>query len=177
MKTTIVSLKPLLRHASLGSISHGTLRTEDLLSTFISELESQMLVNGDYFSDPANFDERDKLTTLIGEAQDCFSEDGSDIDPEKEELASELVNEAFFNALEAFAPPYCYFGANEGDGSDFGYWPSMDAINDLPCIADNSPKAIAAEQSADWSTDIRYVNDHGNVTVYGADGSVILELV
>lgn len=133
--------------------------------------------NGEYFALPENRGERDKLTTIIGEAQDCFSEDGEDIDPEKEDLASELVNESFFNALEAFAPPYCYFGAHEGDGSDFGYWPSMDAINDLPCIADNSDEAIAAEQSADWSTDVRYVNDHGNVTVYGADGSVILELV
>lgn len=53
----------------------------------------------------------------------------------------------------------------------------MESIEELPCIADNSDEAIAAEQSADWSTDVRYVNDHGNVTVYGADGSVLLELV
>lgn len=169
----IASIKP----ASLGSISHGTLRTEDLLSAFLSELESRIFLNGDYFSRPENFAERDRLANLVGEAQDCFAEDGNEIDPEKEDEASELVNERLPDALNMFAPSYCYFGAHEGDGSDFGYWPDIFAIEELPCIADNSAEAIAAEQSEDFSTDVRYVNDHGNVTVYGADGSVLLELV
>lgn len=82
-----------LKTATLDSISHGTLRPEDLLSAFLHQLEWQIRRNSDYYSDPANFSERDKLNNLVGEAQDCFAEDGNEIDPEKEGEAQELINE------------------------------------------------------------------------------------
>lgn len=166
-----------MKTAHIGSISTGTLRTEDLLSAFASELESLILVNGDHFSLPENFGERDRLNNLVGEAQDCFSDDGETIREFSREHADYLVNETLPDALTQFAPPYCYFGAHPGDGSDFGFWPDHDAIEELPQIANNGAEDIAREQSDDFTTDVRYVNDHGNVTVYGADGSVLLELV
>lgn len=167
-----------ITRASLGSISHDTLRTQDLLSAFLHELEWNIRRNGAFFSNPENFALRDKLNSLIGDAQDCFDEDGNDIDPKKEDEASELINETLPNTLtEYFAPPYCSFGAHEGDGSDFGYWPNWGEIDDLPQVSDNSDEAITAEQSDDYRTDVRYVNDHGNTTIYGADGSILLELV
>lgn len=104
--------------ATPGSISHGTLREADLLSTFISELEGLILVNADHFSR----DERDRLCGFIGEAQDCFSEDGNDIAEGKEEAAG-YVLESLFDALDLFSPENHTFSAHEGDGSDFGYWP------------------------------------------------------
>ena len=58
MKTQQIELKP----ATIGSISHGTLRTEDLLSAFLSDLEWQVSRNGLYFSSPENFGERDNIT-------------------------------------------------------------------------------------------------------------------
>lgn len=164
-----------MKLASLGTISHGTLRTEDLLHEFICELEWQIRNNGEHFSRPENFADRDRLNNLVGEAQDCFAPDGSEIDPDKEEEASELVNETLPNALSEFAKPYCYFGAHEGDGSDFGYWPSHDSVEELPAV-ENVEQGIAL-QEPDYSTDFRIVNDHGNVTVYGADGSTLLEIV
>ena len=167
MKTSLVTLKP----AAIGSISHGTLRTEDLLSAFISELEWQTARNGLYFSSPENFGERDKLTNIIGEAQDCFSDDGNTIAEDKEDEASELVNE-IQDALNSFAGPYCYFGAHEGDGSDFGYWPDMSAIEDLPAY-DGTDEA----QDAGEGNDFRVVNDHGNVEIYSASGESILGIV
>ncbi len=166
MNTQNLAIKP----ASLGTVSHGTLRTQDLLSAFISELEWQINRNGEYFSSPANFQERDKLANLIGEAQDCFADDGEDIDPEKENEASELVNETLPDALNVFAKPYCYFGSHEGDGSDFGFWPSHDQIDELPTVE-------GSDEAKELGEDCKSVNDHGNVTVYGGDGSIILELV
>lgn len=159
-----------LKTASIGSISHGTLRTEDLLSAFLSELEWNIRRNGNFFCLPGNFGERDRLNNLVGEAQDCFAEDGDGIDPDKEAEADELVNEALPDALQEFAPPYCDFGSHPGDGSDFGYWPSTEAIDELPTVEDS-------DAAKELGEDCKSVNDHGNVTVYGADGSVLLELV
>jgi len=159
---------PTLKPARIGSISHGTLRTEDLLHTFLCELEGLCLLSGDYLSQ--NHAERDRYANLIGEAQDCFAEDGEEIDEEKEETANYLVNESMPDALNQFAPPYCYFGAHEGDGSDFGFWPSHDSIEELPRVNDSDEARALGEDCA-------FVNDHGNVTVYSGTGEVILEIV
>jgi hypothetical protein len=166
-----------LKLASIGSISHGTLRLEDLLPAYISHAEHLQLTNGDYLASPENFALRDALTKLVGEAQDCFSDDGETLHPDGEEIANYLVCEDFPNMFDQFAPPYCYFGTHEGDGSDFGYWPSMEQIEELPKISDNSEETVTAELFNHSGSDICYVNDHGNVTVYGGDGSVLLELV
>lgn len=148
-----------MRYATIGSVSHGTLRTEDLLDTFAYELEYQIQRNAKHWL--GNTAERDRLTNLIGEARE--------IDPDSE-AASELVNESLFDALNEFAPPYTYFGAHEGDGSDFGFWPSWDAVNELPCIAD--PNELPHAEG-----DCRYVNDHGNVTVFDSSGAAIWDCV
>jgi hypothetical protein len=169
MKTATMNA-PALTTARVGSISEGTLRTEDLLSAFLSELEGLVLLSGDYFSRPENFDHRDRLNNLAGEAQDCFAEDGEEIQPDKEDTASELVNETLPNALQEFAPPYCYFGAHPGDGADYGFWPSIEQIEELPTVEDS-------DAAGELGEDCKSVNDHGNVTVYGGDGSILLELV
>ena len=169
MKTESIEIKP----ATLGSISQGTLGTEDLLSAFISELEWQVSRNGDYFSRPENFGDRDKLANLIGDAQDCFAEeDGNEIDESKEDEASELVNETLMDALNSFAGPYCYFGSHEGDGSDFGYWPSMSEIEELPTYESTDAATEAGEEN-----DYKVVSDHGNVEIYSASGESILGIV
>ena len=155
-----VTLKP----APLGSISSDTLRTQDLLSAFISALEGLMLVNGEYFSRPENFAERDRLLGAIGEAQDCFTEDGDEIEPAKEEEAGELVNETLFDALQSFAPPYTYFSAHPGDGADFGFW-----LSDIEDIRDQVEFVSSKEQEyppSDFRGEWLHVNDHGNCTLY-----------
>ena len=153
--------------ASIGSISHGTLKTEDLLSEFSSELDWQFRKNGNYFSLPENREEGRKFHELCGEAQDQYEEDGETL---KDEEAANWLVESLSDSLQSFAPPYCYFGAHEGDGSDFGFWPSYDSIEELPIVEDS-------DAAKELGEDCKSVNDHGNVTVYSADGSILLELV
>ena len=114
--------------AQIGSISHGTLKAEDLAAVF--------------------FD------TLLGLNEEVYNEI--------------LMNttEALMDALNEEAPAYCYFGAHEGDGSDFGFWPLFAQIDELPLKDDAEP-----------GEDYKEVNDHGNVTVFDGQGDVILEVV
>lgn len=152
----------------IGSISHGTLRSEDLLHAFADEL---YYLCRDMIVQMADVNATDDATYQAWQteqnARDKLIEEARTVDPDSDE-ASEIVNE-LIDTLNEFAPAYCYFGNTEGDGSDFGFWPSMDAIDELPRISD--PNELPTGE------DCAFVNDHGNVTVYGADGSVIIELV
>lgn len=152
-----------LKPARLGTISHATLNPEHLLRRFSSALEDQITLNGGFLSLPENFPMRDRLAKLLGDAQDAYQDDGETLKDEQD--AAEMVDE-LIDALEEFAPPYCYFGATEGDGSDFGFWPSRESIDELPTESEREP-----------GDDYKEVNDHGNVTIYGGDGSVLLEIV
>jgi hypothetical protein len=158
-----------MKKANIGSISHGTLRTADLLNAFCNELEWQLRRNGNYFAHPENREEGRKIHELCGECQDQYEEDGETL--KDEDTASELV-ESLTDSLQQFAPAYCYFGAHEGDGSDFGFWPSIESIEELPCY-EGTEEALKAGETNDF----RVVNDHGNVTVYSASGNEIIALV
>lgn len=162
----------MIKHASLGSVSSATLNPNDLLEAFWNELECQL---NRQERTPEMRDELDKLRNVLETCQDeCWNEDGDIVDNDPELCDSPVdfyVNEALPDALQAFAPPYCYFGAHEGDGADFGYWPSMEAIRELPTYNDLS------EVPDDIGEDYAVVNDHGNVEVYSADGKSILGIV
>ena len=95
----------------LGSISTGTLRTEDLLPAFADTLEDR---GSTYESAPDMWDSIRKYRTLIDE--DMLDT----IDTDSQCLLAELINETLFDALQEYCPPFVYFGTLEGDGSDFG---------------------------------------------------------
>lgn len=138
--------------ATIGSISSGTLRTCDLLYNFAVELD--FLRNSD---------------AACERMYRVLDADSLEVPEEKEDAAQELLDE-FAEELEALAPPYCTFGAHEGDGADFGFWPCMEAVAELPRVEDgDEAKALGEDCAA--------VNDHGNVTVYGGDGEVIWDCV
>lgn len=150
------------RKATIGSISHGTLRSEDLLDAFAYEL---------YFLAPRDDEGKLEADTqrLVDSAHTLLDVYEEKRDDAWEAEASEIIAE-LEDALSELAPPYCYFGTTEGDGSDFGFWPDMDAIEDLPRVNDSDEAKALGEDCA-------FVNDHGNVTVYGGDGSVIIDFV
>ena len=154
---------PKLTLAKVGSVSHGTCNPDHLVSRLADELEWQISRNS-FLSLPENFPLRDRLNALHGEALDAYCDDGETLkdDCDSNELLAEL-----FEALETFAPPYCYFGAHPNDGADYGFWPSMYSIEELP-----EGDSDASRQGEDC----REVNDHGNVTVWSG-GKAVLELV
>ena len=101
---------------NLGSISTGTLRPQDLLETFAATLN-----------------QLDKANPLIAKALDSIANgdwDNWDVeDLDVKVAAYELVNE-LADAIQEHCPPFVQFGAHEGDGSDFGFWPDHEALNE-----------------------------------------------
>lgn len=94
------------------SVSHGTLRTVDLIESFLGELELW---------------DRAKFKELHAEVPfDAW--DSQDNEWWDSEDASYFLNEDLFDALNNVAPEGFYFGAHEGDGSDFGFWPIDDNV-------------------------------------------------
>ena len=80
----------------VGSISHGTMRDEDLIEVFESWLEKH---------DPKGLAELIQIVEEEGGFQ-----------------GDEYWLESLWDTLEYYAPEGYYFGAHEGDGSDFGFW-------------------------------------------------------
>jgi len=151
--------------ATLGTVSHGTLRPEDLLESFAYELR-----------------QLGPRIALLDE-YDALPDDPDEWTDEQEETASELVNN-MIDALNEHAPAFCYFGAHPGDGSDFGFWFDNDAFEDSrrfkECIdldGHDEQEEIAALIAASDACYACFVNDHGNVTIYGADGAILIEVV
>jgi len=103
-----------------GTVSHGTMRAEDLIPTFADTLER---LAKDAAPHPGAINP-DHLK-LIAEARDITEEDYESDDSEMIEKISWLLNEELFPALDSFSPPGFCFGSHPGDGSDYGFWVSL----------------------------------------------------
>lgn len=137
--------------ATVGGISHGTLRDKDLLAAFADELDRL---------------ESDHDLTAEARAVLLLLDNGWGLSRDRVgDLLCRLMDE-----LDEHAPMYCRFGAHDGDGSDFGFWPDLSALEELPRVGDPS-------EVATMGTDCVFVNDHGNMTVFAADGSVVFDCV
>jgi len=137
--------------ATFGTISHGTMRSCDLIEAFLSALRDLD------DSDPENIDEARALE--IADREGWLNDEG-------QIAASEVVTE-LSDKLNEFAPSYGYFGAHPGDGSDYGFWLSEDwqerAKDDGVEFGDELPE-VAPESGM-----FCVVSDHGNATFYYRD--------
>jgi hypothetical protein len=89
------------------SVSHGTMRSQDLLRAFATELEHIL---------------PDQLPDTVASAcriADLLDEDDCVMETQWE--ASDMLDK-LFTLLDEHAPEGCYFGSHPGDGSDYGYW-------------------------------------------------------
>ena len=131
----------------LGSISTGTLRTEDLLAAFHS-------------------------TIAASGTSPALAEDGY-IDGGEPYSAGELL-EVYTEQLESLCPPFVYFGTHPGDGADFGFWPDIETIQEIVNIAEcDASQGISCPDDGV----IVQVSDHGNVTVMDMERNVLWSVV
>ena len=151
----------------LGSISTGTLRTQDLLPVF---LETFIALGGNVPSDLECGSYIEYLNWPNPETTACNEDDKF---WDSEDAMWDM--EALTNVLNNLCPPFVYFGTLEGDGADFGFWPDMEALNEAMQnmgMASESDEEILAEEGV-----IVQVSDHGNVTVMDIDRNVIWSVV
>ncbi len=134
------------RYGQIGSLSHGTMLAEDLIPTFADEIERLLKCQ------PKSF-KRKEYRRLINYAKSVMRSGFSNSDYHDDVL------DKLFDALSDFSPPYCYFGANEGDWSDYGFWPCLDDIERSIRFSDLS------EVPDYYRGEILLINDHGNATL------------
>lgn len=147
----------MVKQVSIGSVSIGSVRAEDLIPAFVDELREL-----------ADTDEARALVAGVDErmeAEDYYDSDDSQFDLEELEAM-----------LGSYAPSYCYFGAHEGDGADFGFWVSWDSIRDAQHDGDILTVADLSEVPDDYRGEVFHVNDHGNGTLYVTDSGKLSEV-
>lgn len=94
------------------TVSSGTLRSEDLLSVFVDTIETI------YDQNQTSPDE--DLQGLLDHAAALDTESDDEADDVSDTI-DELIAE-----LDRIAPEGCVFGAHEGDGALFGFWPAVE---------------------------------------------------
>jgi len=156
-----------MEYGKIGTVSHGTLRTNDLLETFADTLEDLIQRNAETWCNDDGRALRDKYVSIVCDARElCEAIESDDAHESAIEDAEYLLNEKLMDALNDFAPPYCTFSAHEGDGSDFGFWPSWEYIKESRyseelASGEELPCACCTEHD-----EFLQVNERGNATLY-----------
>ena len=100
-----------------GTVSRATMREQDICQSCIEAL---------YSVDPAKVTELLEKEPKVAEALYDSIIDQSQNDYWETEDAFLFVAEDLFDVMDSYSPEGHYFGNNEGDLSDFGYWPDED---------------------------------------------------
>lgn len=122
--------------AEPGSISHGTMRPEDLIPSFFEALD-------EIAPDRASEIVRDE--PLIPICHPLHID--WDAWPKRHPEAAVYLLEALFDALQEYAPEGHYFGAHPGDGSDYGFWLAEEFDVSHFC---NEPEAAEGDGGGFW---------------------------
>ena len=137
-------MKKQFNKAIIGTISHCTMREEDLIESFIDEL---VHLNNN----------KHTYKSIINEGKKIIKKGEYDT-----EYTSMFLNETLFDALNDFAPLYSYFGSSEGDGSDFGFWPCLDTTDYFEGLKVSDLSEIPPK----YTGEVLHINDHGNTSLY-----------
>ena len=89
-----------------GTVSAGTMRDQDLIPSFLTVLDEHA---------------PEKAEELRGLYPNTL--ENLDDEPDVDDTARSMLVHDLFEALNEIAPEDHYFGAHEGDGADYGFWP------------------------------------------------------
>jgi len=134
-------------YGSIGTVSHATMRAEDLIPSFIWEARNLRLTKS----------ERKEVSRIdkASEVEGYFDTEDASFD----------LNESLFDILDNHSLPYFYFGAHPGDGSDYGWW--------LPEGFDDDFEGLKVSDTSEvpkgYTGEVLHVNDHGNCTLYSVN--------
>ena len=143
---------------NIGPVSEGTLRTEDLLAAY--EWTLRALV-------------RKGFAKGIARAALKLCREADSADPDSED--AEFILDEMASLLNDLAPPYCYFGASDGDGASIGFFISWDAIEDARRCGELASGDECPRATKDAPREFLVVNDHGNATLYVKRGNRYVE--
>lgn len=115
-------LEQELKESEYGyiSLSHGTLRNQDLLPVFLDALA--------HYGNGIQESEQHFNNIIKDIPQEAFDNDQH---PYWDTEDCDYDMEAVRVELELLVPEGYYFGTLEGDGSDFGFWPIMEEGEDF----------------------------------------------
>ena len=151
----------------LGSISTGTLRTQDLLEAFLPYLNKE------------NEHAQEAQAVLERIATDTWPPGIDNLEQYLTEFNTSELLDIIMDELQELCPPFVYFGTLEGDGADFGFWADFDAIDEScarkhhRCTHNPDTGEIVLEDESV----IVQVSDHGNVTVMDMERNVLWSVV
>jgi hypothetical protein len=144
----------------MGSVSSGTMRSEDLYDAFTSALKDL---------DPKRYE--------------AFTEDNQYAWGDDDDTSMDNAVKDLFDILNEYAAPYFYFGVHPSDGADYGFWFSEESFED-DCRYGTVHKCselpdMEVTKACTWfnAEYIAVVSDHGNITLYDLNGEEVWSIV
>ena len=145
------------------------MRTEDLMPAFAEELSLMPAISD---RDSA-YVRRGTLKLLYDVEQ--FLGAPEDSLPDWDSDKAQWLMESLFDELDNHAPLHVRFGSHDGDGADFGFWPTD--FDDCPRITIDQGKN-GDHTFVDTECNLLVeTNDHGNTTVRELGGEIIWDCV
>jgi hypothetical protein len=139
-----------MRNRNIGSVSSATVRPEDLIPAFVSEMERQK---------PLRREHRKRLTR-IKQWMDRPNYFTACYEGAETEAFYDL--EWLLDTLGEYAPTGFYFGSHPGDGADYGFWLSESFQEDFDGLRVDD----LSEVPRGYSGEVLQVSDHGNMSLY-----------
>lgn len=151
--------------AKIGTVSKATHRNEDIIPSFLEELK-RLDEGNDFFK--AEIKETESFIKRAKKDRAIWTSD-----------EAQWTIEDLQYGLEEYAPPYCYFGAHEGNGSDFGFWPDTYSLQEDMKSSHNQLHSDKFSENLEGQFIVE-VNGHGNTTlkrITGIETEIVWDIV
>jgi len=144
-----------MKKPRIGSVSCDTTNPKHLIPAFLWELN--------YLGVDLPNLEGSPLYGLIDRHSSWIDSDSAETESYLDSDDCYWDLEAIIETLNGIAPDYAYFGAHEGDGSDYGFWPDWECID-----VDIQYGGLPVSRSEGLWLE---VNERGNATLWDSSPS------